>query len=72
MERNIIYDDENIIGYSDDIAEDIRTYCEPEDELQIDLANSLDELDHELVRCVYHPMGAYAIYRLNEEYWKGV
>lgn len=62
--RNIIYDDETTIGYSDDIVEDFETYDDGSDELVTELIKALKELDHELVYISYHPMGAFTCYKL--------
>lgn len=63
--QNILcYDGEIIIGYSDDIANDIITGNWDESELEINLLNELEKLDHELVYISYHPMGAYSCYKL--------
>ena len=67
MTCKVIYDDEEIIGYSEDIVSDFLENGDNDDELINDLINRLNELDHELVYIDYHPMGAYSVYRLNKE-----
>lgn len=62
MRGDIIHDDVNIIGYSWDIADEIREEMENMDEDDKELFQELlDELEQHdgLVRCNYHPMGAY-------------
>ena len=64
--REVIYDDETIIGYSDDIVYDftVNLNSEDSDELVNELVKRLSELDHELVYIWYHPMGAYTCIKL--------
>jgi len=60
----IIHDNENIIGYSWDIAEEIESELELMDEGERSLFQELiDELEKYdgLVRCNYHPMGSYFV-----------
>lgn len=68
---NIIFDNENMIGFSWDIERYIKFEMEyqkgndPEDyecneELFTDLLNDLEDHDG-LVKCSYHPMGAYFV-----------
>ena len=67
----LFYDDENIIGYSDDIIADIKENIadidEDEREIFNELIEKLEKYDNELVICYYHPMGAYYVKRLKEE-----
>lgn len=64
MRGEIIHDDENIIGYSWDIADEVREEMENMDEddreLFQDLVDQLEEHDG-LVFVSYHPMGAYIV-----------
>lgn len=60
--RDVIFDDENIIGYSDDIA--LALLDDSDDELIHDLIDVLSTMDFELVKCVYNPMGCYTVYKL--------
>ena len=58
----IIHDAETIIGYSWDIADEVMEEMEDMDEMDQELFQELlDELEQHdgLVRCNYHPMGAY-------------
>lgn len=71
MYRKVFYDDEDIIGYSDDIIEDIieNTPADElaENEVLQELIEQLKKFDWDLVVCHYHPMGAYFVRRLVEE-----
>lgn len=65
--ETVIYDDETIIGYSNDIVRDLIANGiddSEEYELERDLIAKLNELDRELVLINYHPMGAYTCYKL--------
>ena len=63
---NVIYDDDLIIGYSDDIVTDIiNNFDGDDDDLILELVDKLEELDRELVYISYHPMGAYTCYKLD-------
>lgn len=70
MYRKVFYDDEDIIGYSNEIIADIKDNMSPEDlaedELMQELIAELEKYDYELVVCHYHPMGAYFIRKLVE------
>ena len=69
--QKFFYDDEDIVGYSDEIADDIRKWIEnyPEDDntLNYELLDQLRQFDYDLVHCVYHPMGAWTVYKLIHE-----
>jgi uncharacterized membrane protein (DUF106 family) len=74
--KNIIYDNyENMIGYNEDIIENvkeeiIRQLGEKNYENIKELAELLEDLmnyDYDLVKVSYHPMGAYKITKLIEE-----
>lgn len=74
--KNIIYDNwENIIGYNEDIIEnvkeEIKKQLEEENYENIkelsELLEDLSNYDYELVKVSYHPMGAYKITKLIEE-----
>lgn len=67
MERKLFYDDETIVGYSDDIIEDLKENGDDEDESIQELIDDLSKYDYELVICRYHPMGAWFVSRLIEE-----
>lgn len=64
--REVIYDEEITIGYSDDIVYDftVNSNTEDNDELVTELIKALKELDHELVYISYHPMGAFTCCKL--------
>ena len=70
MTRKLFYDDEDIIGYSDDIIEDIEENIadldEDEREIFEDLITDLKQYDWDLVRVSYNPMGAYFVRKLVE------
>lgn len=72
MTRKLFYDDEDIIGYSDDIIADIEENIEgmDEDEREIfdELIEELKQYDWDLVKVSYHPMGAYVVRKLVEEW----
>lgn len=75
FESMLMFDDENIIGYSWDIKEylheDMKTRIDELDydelesyiSLTLDLLRDLNEHDG-LVLCEYHPMGAYTVFDL--------
>ena len=67
----VFYDDESIVGYSEDIIKDVMTIYDVNDEDELEmtatLVYSLAKYDNELVICRYHPMGAWCIKRLVEE-----
>lgn len=75
--KNIIFDNyENMIGYNEDIIENVKEEIikqlgEKNYENIKELAELLEELylnyDYELVKVSYHPMGAYKITKLIEE-----
>lgn len=69
--KKLFYDDENIIGYSDEIIKDIKENMKDMDENDKEVFNELIEelerYDYELVVCYYHPMGAYHVSKLKEE-----
>ena len=74
--KNIIYDNwENIIGYNEDIIEnvkeEIKKQLEEENYENIkelsELLEDLSNYDYELVKVSYHPMGTYKITKLIEE-----
>lgn len=65
--HKVFYDDEDIIGYSDEIIADLEENGEDEDELINELIEELKKYDYDLVICHYHPMGAYFVRRLIEE-----
>ena len=65
--RKVIYDDEDIIGYSDEIIADLEENGEDDDELINELIEELKKYDYDLVICHYHPMGSYFVRRLIEE-----
>ena len=71
MTRKLFYDDEDIIGYSDDIIADIEENIEgmDEDEREIfdELIEELKQYDWDLVKVSYHQMGAYVVRKLVEE-----
>ena len=79
MTENIIFDDENMIGFSWDIADYVRSEMEYQEQnpdndendednrtLFDDLLKQLDEHDG-LVYVHYHPMGAYFVNDLIEK-----
>lgn len=70
MTRKLFYDDEDIIGYSDDIIEDIEENIadldEDEREIFEDLITDLKQYDYDLVKVSYHPMGSYFVRKLVE------
>ena len=71
MYNNVIYVDEKIIGYPQDIIHDIETYeFNDEDEKSIfdDLIEELKKHD-DLVLCEYHPMGSYGVWDLVLKTW---
>lgn len=74
--RDLIFDDENVIGYSDDVARYFHFCFENEmDDEDRDLwkddydalFENLEKVDG-LVHVWYHPMGSLTVYKLNEEY----
>ena len=71
MTRKLFYDDEDIIGYSNDIIADIEENIADIDEddrdLFDELIKDLKQYDWDLVRVNYHPMGSYYVTRLVEE-----
>lgn len=71
MERKLFFDDETIIGYSDDIVDEIienDPAAAEEDESIVDLIADLRTYDWELVKCSYEIMdGSWNVRRLIEE-----
>lgn len=69
MNNNLIFDDEDIIGFSWDVAKYIKDViendCGDDDDREIfqDFLKDVEEHDG-LVKCVYHPMGAYLVFDL--------
>lgn len=68
---NTICNDEEIIGYVADIRAEAKAWMDnnPEEvEITLELIRDLEgyEFD-ELVKCIYHPMGAWRVVRLVEE-----
>ena len=73
--NRVIYDDENIIGFAQDIIDETKDLMikaindNDKDvretfEVSFDLIDQLESHIGELVVCVYHPMGAYKVYEL--------
>ena len=73
MERKLVHDDENVFGYSSEIAEEVKEVLATIDDEEvaepfIDLLEQLEQYDYELVYVRYEVMdGSYEVNRLIEE-----